>query len=184
METSSSDSEFQCEPTIKCTSASIRHQRFLNAPTVKGESVRFTECEWVEDQDNAITNDALEQHFGPLSEELVDDVLEKREQVHAALLALTESESFDIFLGAAPPGLEALRRSFRRWELLSGWRNAQSALATNPGSRSVQEKWEELVRRYEGSTSRGTTTAALEEDTQTAAIEALVPSELPCTVRD
>ena len=49
-----------------------------------------------------MTNDALEQQFGPLSEELVDDVLEKSEQVHVALLLLTESESFDIVLGSLP----------------------------------------------------------------------------------
>ena len=41
--------------------------------------------EWVEDQDNVITNNALEQQFGPLGEEPVDDVLEKIEQVHVAL---------------------------------------------------------------------------------------------------
>ena len=37
---------------------------------------------------------------------------------------------------------------------------------------------EELVRRYERSKSSGTTTAALDEDIQTAALEALVPSTL------
>ena len=35
-----------------------------------------------------------------------------------------------------------------------------------------------LVRRYERSKSSGTTTAALCEDIRTAALEALVPSEL------
>ena len=35
--------------------------------------------EWVEDQENVITNDALEQQFGPLREDHVDDVLEKAE---------------------------------------------------------------------------------------------------------
>ena len=34
--------------------------------------------------------------------------------MHVALLALTESESFDIVLGAAPSGPEALRRLVRR----------------------------------------------------------------------
>ena len=51
--------------------------------------------EWVEDQDNVITHDALEQQFGPLSEEGVDEV-------HVALLTLTEGGCFDIVLGAAP----------------------------------------------------------------------------------
>ena len=40
------------------------------------------------------------------------------------------------------------------------------------------EKWEELVRRCERSKSGGTTTTALDEDVKTAALEALVPSEL------
>ena len=40
------------------------------------------------------------------------------------------------------------------------------------------EKWEELVRRYERSKSSGTTTAALDEDVKTAALEVLVPREL------
>ena len=78
-------------------------------PTFKGESVRFTErlrkttgfliaaygsafrpeIEWVEYQDNIVTNEVLDQQFGPLGPEPVDDVLEKSEQVHVALLALT-----------------------------------------------------------------------------------------------
>ena len=71
--------------------------------------------EWVEDQNNVITSDVLKQQFGPLSEELVDDVLEKNKQVHVALLALTGSESFDIVLGVALFVLEALRRLVSRW---------------------------------------------------------------------
>ena len=51
--------------------------------------------------------------------EPVEDVEEETEQVHVALLALTESESFDMVLGAAPSGLEALRRLVRRWDPLS-----------------------------------------------------------------
>ena len=92
---------------------------------------------------------------------------------------MTESESFDIVLGAAPPGLEALGSS--------EWRKAQSSLAINLGSRSMQTarktfpqdlKWEELVRRYERSQTSGMTTAGLDEDINTAALEALVPCEL------
>ena len=45
--------------------------------------------------------------------EPVEDVQEKSEQVHVALRALTESEGFDIVLGA-PSGLEVLRRLVRR----------------------------------------------------------------------
>ena len=44
--------------------------------------------EWVENQDNTITNEALERHFGPRGADPVDDVQEKSEQVHVALLAL------------------------------------------------------------------------------------------------
>ena len=74
----------------------------------------------VEDQDSVITNDALEQQFGPLSEELVDVDLEKSEQVHVATLCLTNTGSFDTVLGAVPAGLEALRRWARRWDPPSG----------------------------------------------------------------
>ena len=117
---------------------------------------------WVEDQDSIITNEALDQQFGPLDAESVDDVLEKSEQVHVALLALTESESFDIVLGAAPSGLKALVPD-------------QCELQDRPAGLA---KWDELVRRHERSKSSGTTTTALDEDIKTAALEALVPSEL------
>ena len=35
--------------------------------------------EWVKDQDNVITNEALDRQFGPVGAEPVDDVLEKSE---------------------------------------------------------------------------------------------------------
>ena len=116
--------------------------------------------------------EAIEQQFDPLGEEPVDDVLEKSEQVHVALLALTESESFGIVLVAAPPGLEALRRMVRRWDPLQ-WRKTQSASATQfwfqIGANckilpAGLEKWRGTsARRYERSKSRGTTTAALDD---------------------
>ena len=56
---------------------------------------------WVEDQDHVITNNTLEQQFGPLGEVAVDDVLEKSEQVQAA-----------------PSDLEALQCFVRRWDPL------------------------------------------------------------------
>ena len=56
----------------------------------------------MEDQDTDITNEALDRQFGLAGAEPVDDVQEKSEQVHVALLALTESECFDVVLGAAP----------------------------------------------------------------------------------
>ena len=167
---------------------------------LKGESSKFTEwltktsgfliaafgsafwpvIEWVEDQDNVITNEALDRQFGPIGAEPVEDVQEKSEQVHVALLALTESESFDVALGAAPSGLEALRRLVRRWDPLGGGkRRALSRQILVPDRCKLQnlpaglEKWEELVRRYERSKSSGTTTAALDEEIKTAALEAL-----------
>ena len=57
--------------------------------------------ECVEDQDNVVTNEALDRQFGPMGAEPVEDVQEKSDQVHVALLALTGSQSFDIILGAA-----------------------------------------------------------------------------------
>ena len=63
--------------------------------------------EWVEDQDNVITDEALGRHFGPIGAEQLKMFRKESEQVHVALLSLTESESFDFVLGAAPSGLEA-----------------------------------------------------------------------------
>ena len=54
----------------------LRKTRFLIA--AYGSAFRPV-IEWVGDQDSAITNNALEQQFGPLGEEPVDDVLEKSE---------------------------------------------------------------------------------------------------------
>ena len=52
----------------------------------------FDRCCWfsfliekVEDKDNMITNETLNQQFGPLGAEPVEDVQEKSEQVHVAL---------------------------------------------------------------------------------------------------
>ena len=50
----------------------------------------------------------------------------KSEQVHVAFLALTESESFDIVLGAAPSGLEALETIGPSLGS-SEWKKAQSS---------------------------------------------------------
>ena len=59
--------------------------------------------EWVEDQDNVITNEALDRQFPLIGAEPVANVQEKSEQVHVALLALTESESFDICCSTRRP---------------------------------------------------------------------------------
>ena len=94
--------------------------------------------ERLEDQDNTITNEARDRQFSPIGAAPVEDVQENSEQVHVALLALTESESFDIVLGAAPSGLEALRRLVRRWDPLSGGKR-RALLRLNLGSRSMQQ---------------------------------------------
>ena len=110
--------------------------------------------EWVEDHDKFITNEALEQQFGPLNEDPVDDVLEKTEQTDVALLALRDSESFDIVPGAAPSGLEVLRRLVRRWDLLSGGeRRAILRQILAPDRCTLQvlpaglEKWQQLMMK-------------------------------------
>ena len=81
-------------------------------PTFTGESARFTEwlrkttgfliaacgsvfrplLDWVEDQNDVISNDALEQQFGALSDEFVEDLLEQSEQVHVAHKASMEGQ--------------------------------------------------------------------------------------------
>ena len=121
----------------------------------------------------------------PIGAEPVENVQEKSKQVHVALLAFTECESFDIVLGSAPSGLEALRRLVRRWDPLSGGkRRALLRQILVPDRCKLQdlpaglEKWEELVRQYEWSKSSGTTTTALDDDIKTAALETFVPSEL------
>ena len=48
--------------------------------------------DWIEDQNNVISNDALEQRFGVLSDEFVEDLLEKSEQVHVAHEASMEGQ--------------------------------------------------------------------------------------------
>ena len=90
------------------------------------------------------------------SDQPVDGFLQRIEQVHSALSAVTERESCS--------GLEEVQRSVRRWDLLSG------------GMRRALLR-QELVHRYEKSRARATT-ATLDEDIKTAALEALVPSEL------
>ena len=106
--------------------------------------------EWLEDQDNIITNEALDQQFGPLGAETVDDVLEKSEQVHVALFALKESEKLRYRSWSSTISLEALRRLVRRWDPLSGGkRRALLRQILVPDRHKLQdlpaglEKWEE-----------------------------------------
>lgn len=140
--------------------------------------------EWVEDQETAIVGQDLDDQFGDTGHEPVGEIFEKNAQLHVALLALTEGESFDIVLGAAPSGLEALRRLIRRWDPLSGGkRRVLLRQILVPDRCKLQdlpagiEKWEELVRRYEKRRAGGTVTS-LDDDIKTSALEALVPQEL------
>ena len=89
--------------------------------------------------------------------------MEKNSQLHVVLLSLTEGESFDIVLGAAPNGFEALRRLVRRWDPLSGGRRRallrqilvpeRAKLIELP---NAMEKWGELVSRDEKRRAGGT----------------------------
>ena len=173
-------------------------------PVFKNESARFTEwlrktsgflvaaygasfrqvLEWIEDQDGPVTREDLHAQFGELSSDPVQDLSEKDAQVHVALLSLTEGESFDVVMGAAPHGLEALRRLVRRWDPLSGGKRRALLRQILVPERarfadlaSALEKWEELVRRYEKRRAGGVT-QVLDDDIKTAALEALVPAEL------
>ena len=143
-------------------------------PKFKGESARVTDwlrkttgfliaaygsafrpvIEWVEDQDDIVTNDALEQQFGSLSYEPVDGVLDKNEQVHVALFAVTERESFDVVF----------------------WSIIRSRVTATFGPSLGYPAWRSRQVRGIGSPNRAA--AALDEDIRTAALDALVPSEL------
>ena len=164
-------------------------------PMFNGESSKFTEwlrkttgfliaayrsafppvIEWVEDQDNATPNEALDRQFGPMGAERIEDVQEKSEKVHVALLALTESESFDIVFGAPPSGLEVLRRLVRRWDPLSGGeRRALLRQILVPDRCNLQD----LPAGHEKMGKTGPLIRALDDDIKTAALEAVVPGEL------
>ena len=141
--TSSSDREFQSKPTIEWPSL-VDIKGLRKHPAFKGESARFTEwlrkttgfliaaygsafqpvIEWVEHQDDVITCSAVEQQFGPLEEEPVDDDLDRKWKLRNRSWSST-SRSW----GAATfgPSLGS-----------SEWRKVQSTSASNPGSRSVQ----------------------------------------------
>ena len=142
--------------------------------------------EWAEDQEQAITIEDLEVQFGAEgSEDYVDDIAEKDSQLHVALQALTEGESFDIVLGATPHGVEALRRLIRRWDPASGGRRRvilrqivqpeRAKLTELPGA---LEKWDGLLRRYQKRRAGGEVMQPVDDDIKISALEGLVPSEL------
>lgn len=107
------------------------------------------------------------------------------EQVHAALMALTNAESFDIVLGTGGEGIEAWRRMARRWDPLTAGRArgllreilapARSTIGDLQGS---LEKLEELFRRYTSRRDTGGTMNTLNDDIRMSALEALLPAEL------
>ena len=138
--------------------------------------------EMMEDRDNVITNEALDRQFVPAGAEPVEDVQEKNEQVHVALLALTESENFVVVLERH----SQVRKQCDGWSVVGGGEKRRALLRQIcvPDRCKLQdlpagfEKWEKLVRRYERSKSSGTTTIALGDDIKTAALEAPVPGEL------
>ena len=140
----------------------------------------------MEDQDNVITIEALDRQFGPIGAEPIEDVQEKSEQGHVAFLALTESESFDIGLGAAPSGLKDLRRLVQHWDPLSGGKRRTPLRQILVPDRCILQDLHRRTRETgrtgppirEFSKWSGTTTTALDDDTKTAALEALDPCEL------
>ena len=91
---------------------------------------------------------------------------------------MTESARYDVVLGAAPSGLEARRRVVRRGDPPSGGKRRPSA--TNYSSRAVPTTRLSCGSREVGGTgvpmarskASGTTTAALDEDLETPALEA------------
>ena len=130
--------------------------------------------ECVEDQDNVITNEALDRQFGPMGAEPVEDVQEKQRPGSRCTSGVDRKSK-----------LRYLRRLVRRRDPLSGGkRRALLRQLLVPDRCKLQdlpaglEKWEELVRRYGRSKSSGTTATALGDDSKTAALEALVRGEL------
>ena len=77
---------------------------------------------WATEQDTVVGElDVLSVHA--LSAEFTQpEVKLLNEQVHAALMALTNGESFDIVLGTGGEGIEAWRRMARRWDPLTAGR--------------------------------------------------------------
>ena len=143
--------------------------------------------EWAEDQERPITEDDLEDQFGveaAAPEDRIDDLREKDAQLHVALQALTEGESFDIVLGCAPRGVEALRRLARRWDPSSGGRRRATLKQILVPERAkltelpaALEKWDELVRRYTRPRAGGEQ-QKLDEDILVSSLESLVPADL------
>eukprot|EP00971_Amphidinium_carterae_P330074 6462928-Amphidinium_carterae.1 len=142
--------------------------------------------DWVEDQEQTITTQDLAMQFNDVnSPEYIECLEEKDAQLHAALMALTEGEAFDIVLGCASCGSEALRKLIRRFDPSSGGRRrVVLKQILNPqrvkldGLPLALEKWDDLIRRYEKRRAGGDPAQILDGDIKIAALEALVSVEL------
>ena len=100
------------------------------------------------------------------------------EQVHVALLALTESESFDIVFAAPKKSrLEALKRMVLRWRKAQRLHNDKSQFQIGANSWGTREM-ERTIPQCERSKSSGAMTTDLADDVNTAALETLVLGEL------
>ena len=150
-----------------------------------GEPFRAV-LEWSEDMAEEISREALREQFGPDALEEVDKLEEKDSQLHVALQALTEGESYDLVLSAGSGnGVEALRRLVRRWDPASGGkRRALLKQVLNPDRATLAtlparlEKWEALTRRFERRRANGGPQRPLDDDIRVSALEQLVPQEL------
>ena len=131
--------------------------------------------------ENHLNRDSLignkTEEFNPFSEQSKELITSMGNTEYFELCEI--SSKIQCVLGAAPSsGLEGSKRLVRRWDPLSGGqRRALLHRCKLQDLPSGLGKWEELLRRYERSTSSGTTRAGLDEDIKTAALEALVPSE-------
>ena len=97
---------------------------------------------------------------------MIEWVEDEDEQVHVALLALSESESFNLVLGTAPLSLEALGRRVRR--------NGGKRRTLYCDKSWIRCDWKTFPQgRFERSKSSGATTTVL-DDIKTFALDVLV----------
>ena len=107
------------------------------------------------------------------------------EQLYRVLCHLCTGESEDLVVGAGN-GYEACRKLCRRWDPATSGRKRNLLRAIlNPercktwaAVRPAIEQLEDLVRRYEARRSASGTRELLSDDTKSASLELLVPSDL------
>ena len=107
-------------------------------------------------------------------------------QVYSCLLALTETEAFDITVGSGDgEGLESWRRLHRRYDPLTTGRSRgllREILA--PGRARLEdllgavERLEDLFRRYQSRRNTDGSRKLLDDDIKMASLESLLPEEL------